>query len=36
MGVKPLETAPLVDNILAIGRNPGFAGNDLIEASIAR
>ena len=35
IGIKPLETAPLVDNILAIGRNPAFAGNDLIEASIA-
>jgi hypothetical protein len=35
-GIKPLETAPLVDNILAIGRNPAFAGNDLIEASVAR
>jgi hypothetical protein len=34
--IKPLETAPLVDNILAIGRNPTLAGNDLIEASIAR
>jgi hypothetical protein len=34
-GIKPLETTPLVDNILAIGRNPAFAGNDLIEASIA-
>jgi hypothetical protein len=36
IGIKPLETAPLVDNILAIGRNPAFAGNDLIEASVAR
>jgi hypothetical protein len=36
IGIKPLETTPLVDNILAIGRNPAFAGNDLIEASVAR
>jgi hypothetical protein len=36
IGIKPLETKPLVDNILAIGRNPAFAGNDLIEASVAR
>lgn len=33
-GITPLETAPLVENILAIGRNPAFAGNDLIEASV--
>jgi len=33
-GIKPLETKPLVENILAIGRNPQFAGNDLIEASV--
>jgi hypothetical protein len=36
IGIKPLETKPLVDNILAIGRNDAFAGNDLIEASVAR
>lgn len=34
VGVKPLETKPLVENILAISRVPEFAGNDLIEASV--
>jgi hypothetical protein len=33
-GIKPIEGAPLVQNIQAIAQNPAFAGNDIIAASV--
>lgn len=34
VGIKPLESAPLVQSLQAVGRNPEFAGNDLIEGAL--
>lgn len=34
VGIKPLEGDQLVSNISAIGRNPNFAGNDLLQGAI--
>lgn len=34
VGIKPLESAPLVQSLQAVGRNPSFAGNDLIEGAL--
>ena len=34
VGVKPLEAAPLIRNLQGVGRNPEFAGNDLIEGAL--
>lgn len=33
-GIKPIEGAPLVQNIQAIAQNPAFAGNDIVAASV--
>lgn len=33
-GIAPLEGAPLVRSLQAVGRNPEFAGNDLIEGAL--
>jgi hypothetical protein len=33
-GIKPIEGAPLVKNIMGIADNPAFAGNDVLEASV--
>lgn len=33
-GVKPLETQPLVDSLHKITRDPEFAGNDVMRASV--
>lgn len=33
-GIKPLETQPLVDSLRTITRNPEFAGNDIMKASV--
>jgi hypothetical protein len=34
VGIKPLEGEQLVRNISAIGRNPNFAGNDLLQGAL--
>ena len=34
VGIKPLEGEQLVRNISSIGRNPNFAGNDLLQGAI--
>jgi len=34
VGIKPLEGDQLVRNISAIGRNPNFAGNDLLQGAL--
>ena len=34
VGIKPLEAAPLIRSLQGVGRNPEFAGNDLIEGSL--
>lgn len=34
VGIKPLESEPLIRSLQAVGRNPEFAGNDLIEGSL--
>lgn len=34
MGIKPLETKPLIEKVLAINRNPEFASNKLVNASV--
>jgi hypothetical protein len=34
VGIKPLEGAPLADQIASISKNPSFAENDLIEGSV--
>jgi hypothetical protein len=36
VGIKPLEGAPLANQIAAISKNPSFAGNDLVEGSVQR
>jgi hypothetical protein len=36
VGIKPLEGAPLANQITAISQNPSFAGNDLVEGSVQR
>ena len=36
VGIKPLEGAPLANQITAILQNPSFAGNDLVEGSVQR
>ena len=33
-GIKPIEGAPLVQNIQAIAQNPAFAGNDIVAAAV--
>lgn len=33
-GIKPLETKPLIDSLRAVTRNPEFAGNDVMKASV--
>lgn len=33
-GFKPLETAPLLERVGAIARNPEFAGNDVMQAAV--
>lgn len=34
-GFKPLESAPLMERIGAIARNPEFAGNDVMQAAVS-
>jgi len=34
VGIKPLESDPLIRSLAAVSRNPSFAGNDLIEGSL--
>ena len=34
VGIKPLEGAPLANQIASISKNPSFAENDLIESSV--
>jgi hypothetical protein len=34
VGIKPLESEPLMRSLAAISRNPEFAGNDLVEGSL--
>lgn len=34
VGIKPLEADPLIRSLEAVGRNPEFAANDLIQASL--
>ena len=34
VGIKPLEGAPLIRSLSAVGRNPEFAGNDLISGAL--
>lgn len=34
VGIKPLESEPLLRSLAAVGRNPEFAGNDLISGSL--
>lgn len=34
VGIKPLESAPLMKNISALANKPEFAGNDLIAGSV--
>jgi hypothetical protein len=36
VGIKPLEGAPLANQITAILQNPSFAGNDLVEGAVQR
>jgi len=36
VGIKPLEGAPLANQIAAISKNPSFAGNDLVEGAVQR
>ena len=33
-GFKPLETVPLIEKIGAIGKNPDFAANDVMQAAV--
>lgn len=33
-GFKPLESAPLIQRVGAIARNPEFAGNDVMQAAV--
>lgn len=33
-GFKPLETTPLIERVGAIGQNPEFAGNDVMQAAV--
>lgn len=33
-GIQPLESAPLINALSGVSRNPSFAGNDLIEGSL--
>jgi hypothetical protein len=34
VGIKPLEGEPLIRSLTAVGRNPEFAGNDLISGAL--
>ena len=34
VGIKPLEAQPLIGSLQAVGRNPEFAGNDLISGAL--
>lgn len=34
VGIKPLEGEPLIRSLSAVGRNPEFAGNDLISGAL--
>lgn len=34
VGIKPLESEPLIRSLSAVGRNPEFAGNDLISGAL--
>ena len=34
VGIKPLESAPLIQRISATSNNPAFAGNDLISGAV--
>jgi hypothetical protein len=34
VGIKPLEVQPLIGSLQAVGRNPEFAGNDLISGAL--
>ena len=34
VGIKPLEGNKLVSNILALGKNPNYAGNDLLQGAL--
>jgi hypothetical protein len=34
VGIKPLESAPLIQRIFATADNPAFAGNDLISGAV--
>ena len=36
VGIKPLEGAPLANQIASISKSPSFAGNDLVEGSVQR
>lgn len=34
VGIQPLQAEPLVRNLVAVSRNPEFAGNDLVEGAL--
>lgn len=34
VGIKPLEAQPLINSLQGVGRNPEFAGNDLLSGAL--